>query len=54
MSKNIDITYHNNWLSEINKYIGEMSYDEIILYCVSYTLQSLRNNEDMERFKWEK
>lgn len=49
----INISYHTRWLDEIKKYIGEMSYNEIILYSLAYTLQSLRNNEDMGRFKWE-
>jgi len=43
---------HSNWIKEISKYIGEENYENIIKFSLSYTLQSLRANEDFDRFKW--
>lgn len=45
---------HNNWIKEIGKYTGEDNYNNIIKFSLSYTLQSLRHDEDFNRFKWKK
>ena len=53
MTQKINIKSHQKWIDEIKKYRkGEYTDDEIIKFALSYTLQSLRNNEDMDRFKW--
>ena len=47
---------HERWIERIREY-GDMESKtdrEIIIYALSYTLQSLRYNEDMNRFKWNK
>lgn len=36
------------------KYTGEEDVYNVIQFALSYTLQSLRDNEDIERFKWNK
>ncbi len=43
---------HYSWIKEIRQYINRTD-DEVIRYSLAYTLQSLRNNENMNRFKWE-
>ena len=48
----MNLDSHNHWIVEIKKYLGDFSDDEIVKYALSYTLQSLRNGEDMNRFKW--
>lgn len=48
----INIKSHQKWIDEIRKYRGEYTDDEIIKFALSYTLQSLRNNENMDKFKW--
>lgn len=56
--KNTDDAYHyDRWVKEIKKYIDneDFEYNEefIIKFCLSYTLQSLRNGEDLKRFRWD-
>lgn len=58
MKKNTDDAYHyDRWIKEIKKYIDneDFEYNEefIIKFCLSYTLQSLRNGEDLKRFRWD-
>ena len=50
--ENKKIKSHQHWIKEIKKYRGDYSDDEIIKFALSYTLQSLRAGENMERFKW--
>ena len=40
------------WIDDIKSFTGEENDVNVIQYCLSYTLQSLKNNEDMDRFKW--
>ena len=40
------------WIRQIKEYTGETDDSNFIQYCLSYTLQSLKNKENMERFKW--
>ncbi len=46
------VEQHNEWVDEVGKYIESEEPKDIILFCVSYTLQSLRAEEDMLRFRW--
>lgn len=53
-------TYHyDRWIKQIKKYVEKTNkgfeYNEefIIKLCLSYTLQSLRNGEDLKRFRWD-
>lgn len=55
----IDDAYHyDRWIKQIKKYVEktneDFEYNEefIIKLCLSYTLQSLRNGEDLKRFQW--
>lgn len=48
----MNIKSHQRWIKEINKYINNQTDEEVIKFALSYTLQSLRANENMERFKW--
>jgi len=50
--KEIQKFSHNHWIKEIGKYTGEKNYENIIKFSLSYTLQSLKQNEDFNRFKW--
>ena len=45
---------HEHWIKELQKYdeMKSKTDREVIIYALSYTLQSFRNNEDMNRFKW--
>ena len=45
---------HERWIDRIREYNSMKDKDdrEIIIYALSYTLQSLRNDENMDRFKW--
>ena len=51
-----DEYHYDRWIKEIKKYIDneDFEYNEefIIKFCLSYTLQSLRNDEDLKRFRW--
>lgn len=53
-----DIHHYDRWMQQIKKYIEKTNegfdYNEefIIKFCLSYTLQSLRNNENLKRFQW--
>ena len=51
-------TKHNNrqqWIDEIKSITGETDDINVIQFCLSYTLQSLKydKNEVYEKFKWE-
>ena len=48
----MNIKSHQKWIDEIRKYRGNYTDEEIIKFSLSYTLQSFRNNENMDRFKW--
>lgn len=43
----------NRWAIEINKYINLEKEEDIIRFCLSYTLQSLKAGEDFSRFRWD-
>ena len=47
---------HERWIERIKEYdeMKSKTDREIIIYALSYTLQSLRHNENMNRFKWNK
>lgn len=47
------IETHSHWVKEIGKYTNEANFDNIIKFALSYTLQSLRAGEDINRFKWD-
>lgn len=55
--KNDDTHHYDRWIKEIKKYVDneDFEYNEefIIKLCLSYTLQSLRNGENLKRFQWE-
>ena len=44
---------HSHWIKEIGKYTGDTDVRNTIIFALSYTLQSLRANEDFDRFKWD-
>lgn len=47
-----DIEHLQRLIDEIKPYL-DTELDAVVLkYALSYTLQSLRNNENMSRFKW--
>ena len=48
----MNIKSHQRWIKEINKYINNQTDEQVVKFALSYTLQSLRANENMERFKW--
>lgn len=54
--KNGDTHHYDRWIKEIKNYVDndDFEYNEefIIKLCLSYTLQSLRNGEDLKRFRW--
>ena len=58
LSENTDVenililNNRKRWVDDIKKYINECDDWNIIQFCLSYTLQSLKNGEDMDRFKW--
>lgn len=56
--KNGDTHHYDRWIKEIKKYVDneDFEYNEefIIKLCLSYTLQSLRNGENLKRFQWDK
>ena len=39
-------------IDEIKPYLGTKLDAVVLKYALSYTLQSLRNNENMNKFKW--
>ena len=49
----MNISSHNHWINEIRKYKPSLSDEEIVKFSLGYALQSLRNDEDMGRFRWE-
>lgn len=48
----MSIKSHSHWINEIQKYRSDLSDEDVIKFALSYTLQSLRKNEDFDRFKW--
>ena len=48
----MNLKSHERWIKEIHKYKLDLSDEEIVKFSLAYTLQSLRKNEDMDRFKW--
>lgn len=49
----INVASHNRWLKRIGKIIGDDDPRNIVLFCMAYTLQSLRSEEDLDRFRWD-
>ena len=55
---NGDAYHYDRWIKQIKKYVEktnkDFEYNEefIIKLCLSYTLQSLRNGENLKRFRW--
>lgn len=47
-----NIEDNQRWLNEIKKYIKNDNDIQVMKFCLSYTLQSLRAGEDFNRFKW--
>lgn len=47
-----DLGTHNKWIEELHSYLPEHSDKDIIKYCLSYTLQSFRSRQNMDKFKW--
>lgn len=53
-----DVHHYNRWINQIKNYVEktnegfEYNREFIIKLCLSYTLQSLRNGEDLKRFQW--
>ena len=43
---------HLRWVKRIGEIIEEDDTRNIVIFCLSYTLQSLREKEDFNRFKW--
>ena len=43
---------HMHWVKEIGKHINEDNSLNIIRFALSYTLQSIRAGENLDRFKW--
>lgn len=43
---------NERWIKEICLYIGEQPKEYVIKLALSYLLQSLRNEEDIYRFRW--
>lgn len=43
---------HLRWVKRIGQIIEEDDTRNIVIFALSYTLQSLRANEDFNRFKW--
>ena len=55
--KDKDKEHYERWVNQIREYVdkdNEFEYNEdfIIKLALSYTLQSLRNNESLKRFQW--
>ena len=48
----MNIKSHQRWIDEIQKYRGDYTSEQIIKFSLAYTLQSLRNGENIDRFKW--
>ena len=46
------LLYHSKWIDEIGYYINKTDDVDIIKFALGYTLQSLRANEDIHRFRW--
>ena len=50
----VDLTSHKHWIDEIREYINEMDDRNVIIFCMSYTLQTLRNNQkEIYKHRWE-
>ena len=53
-----DVHHYDRWVDQIKEYVEEINegfeYNKefIIKLCLAYTLQSLRNGEDLKRFQW--
>lgn len=45
---------HRHWIDELRQYdeMKNKTDREVMIYALSYTLQSFRYNENMDRFKW--
>ena len=48
----MNVKSHQHWIEEIREYVGDYRDEDIIKLSLSYTLQSLRNKEDITRFQW--
>lgn len=53
-----DVHHYDRWVDQIKEYVEEINegfeYNRefIIKLCLAYTLQSLRNDENLKRFRW--
>lgn len=58
LSADDDAYHYDRWIKQIKNYVEKTNegfeYNEefIIKFCLSYTLQSLRNGENLKRFRW--
>ena len=59
LSADDDAYHYDRWIKQIKNYVEKTNegfeYNEefIIKFCLSYTLQSLRNGENLKRFRWD-
>ena len=47
-----DTDNRKRWIDSIKEYTGETDDVNVIIYSLSFTLQSLRNGENMKRYNW--
>lgn len=47
-----DVEHIQRWIDELKPYVNAESDKIVLKFALSYTLQSFRNGEDMNRFKW--
>ena len=51
-----DAEHYQRWIDQIKEYLKESDFDYnndfVIKLALSYTLQSLRNDENLKRFQW--
>lgn len=50
-----EINNRSKWINQIKDFTGETDDANVIQFCLSYTLQSLKYNKDevLKRFKWQ-
>lgn len=52
ITKNLNEFSHVRWVKKIGDMIGEDDTRNIIIFSLSYTLQSLKAGDNFNRFKW--
>lgn len=52
ITKNLNEFSHVRWVKRIGDMIGEDDTRNIIIFSLSYTLQSLKAGDNFNRFKW--